>query len=602
MNAAEFLFPSDLEVTPSRLSRMLLIGSCLSDVYLQEFARIAPDLVIEHVMFANAMALPERSAEELAGFDLQYLQIPLRHVLTDGAVRAGGNNDWLAVGKANIDFFLTQALAYCRVRPILSVVSNFFVPQGMLAPSLADIDGSADFARIVRELNAHLAQAVARYPNAYIADVDAIGNSMGKKYFLDDVAYFFSHGSAASFEQYLAAEAGFSGPAPNRLTGADGEVRKFDSRVDEFFEAVYRQIVGIHRIVNQADSVKLVIFDLDNTLWRGLVGEHYEPGQPWPQFHGWPIGVWDAINQLRRRGIIVSLCSKNDESAVRQKWKQVVPMPFIEFDDFLVPKINWQPKAQNVTQILQELSLTAKNVVFVDDNPVERESVKAAHPEIRILGADPFAIKRVLTWAPETQVARLSAESRQREASLAGKVQRDVAQAQLSREEFLQQLQTEVTMFEVPNADATEFFRVQELVNKTNQFNTTATRRQLADYAHHWGQGGHIYAFSARDRYTDYGIVGVLFTLENCITQFVMSCRVLGMEIELAVIDEVAAQISARQPGQPLVGLVIKSPKNTPSQGVFTAAGFVATDRPEVFLRVVAPAQRHAPHVKVSWV
>lgn len=600
MNTADYLFPRDLEVTPGRLRRLLLIGSCLSESYAQEFKKLSPETEIEHILFGNAMALPEKSPEDLAGLDLQYIQIPLRHVLTDGAIRAG-SNDWLAIGRANLDFFLHHALAYAKVRPLLSVVANFVVPQGRLAPSLADLDSELDFAHVVRELNAHLARAVRQHPNTYVADVDAIANSLGKKYFLDDTINFFSHGVVAGHDDFLASEAEFSGSAPNRLVGHEAEVRPWESRTAEFYEAALRQAVAIHRTVTQVDSVKLVVFDLDNTLWRGLIGEHYEPGQAWPQMHSWPLGVWDAVNQLRRRGILVSLCSKNDEATVRQKWKQAVPLPFIEFDDFLVPKINWRPKAENIATMLAELSLTPKNVVFVDDNPVERESVKAAFPEIRTLGADPFAVKRILTWAPETQVARLSAESQGREASLMGKIQRDAAQATLSREEFLARLQTEVTLFEVRDTQAPEFFRVQELVNKTNQFNTTATRRQAEDYAHHWSQGGRVFAFSVKDRFSDYGLVGVLFTLGSYVTQFVMSCRTLGMEIELAVLDEVAEQLATALPGAPVLGIVIKSAKNTPSQGVFLAAGFSATAHPQFFVRAAPPAARHAPHVQVNW-
>jgi FkbH-like protein len=287
---------------------------------------------------------------------------------------------------------------------------------------------------------------------------------------------------------------------------------------------------------------------------------------------------------------------------VTSKWRQVVPLPFIEFSDFLVPQINWQPKAENVATIMHALSLTAKNVVFVDDNPVERDAVKMAHPEMRVIGADPFAIKRILTWAPETQIARLSAESAQREASLIGKVKRDEERAAMPREEFLRQLNTRLELVEIHNREAPQFFRVLELVNKTNQFNTVGARRSAEDYDQHWAQGGRVFAFSVGDRYTEYGLVGALFTLGNCITQFVMSCRVLGMEIELAVLREVIAVLLEAQPAMVVSGLVLKTDKNTPSQGVFAAAGFVATDNPQIFLRTAAPASPLAPHVPATWV
>lgn len=602
MKTADYLFPKDLEVTPSRLSRILLIGSCLSESYASEFKKLNPDLEVENIIFGNAMRLPEKSREELAAFDLQYIQLPLRNVLTDGVIRppASGAQDWLAVGKANIDFLLEYGLAYGG--QLLTIVSNFVVPQGKLAPSLGDQDSALDITRVVTELNFYLADAVRKRPNTYLADVNMIASTMGKKYFLDDTVYFHTHGVPISLDQFIDVEQEFSGAAPSRLDGNLHHVQRYDSRVDEFYEAVYRQAEAIHRTVNQADSVKLVIFDLDNTMWRGLIGEHYEPNVAWPQMFGWPLGVWDAINQLRRRGIIVSLCSKNDESVVASKWRQAVPLPFVEFSDFLVPQINWQPKAQNIATIMKALSLTAKNVVFVDDNPVERDSVKAAHPEIRVIGADPFAIKRILTWAPETQIARLSAESAQREASLKSKVERDEAQSVMPREEFLRQLDTRLEMVEIRDMQAPQYFRVQELVNKTNQFNTTAARRTADDYASHWAQGGRVFAFSVKDRYTEYGLVGVIFALSNCITQYVMSCRVLGMEIELAALNEVIKVLQAADAATPITGLVIKTDKNTPSQGVFTTAGFRPTANPQFFVRAAPPAQPIAPHVNVTWI
>lgn len=604
MNTADYLFPRDLAVSPDGFNKILLIGSCLSEFYADEFRRFQPSLEVEHILFNNAQTLPAKSREELAGYDLQYIQLPLRSVLTDGVVRYAGHGqpapDWLEVGRANIDAMLAQALGYCTSH-ILTIVSNFVVPQGKIAPSLYDQDGPADMTRIIRELNYHLADAIKQYPHAYLADVDMIANTMGKKYFLDDTVYFYTHGVALSLDQFLDTEAEQSLPAPSRLDGNLALVQRYESRIDEFYEAIYRQVDAIYRTVNQIDSVKLVIFDLDNTLWRGQIGEHYEPGSAWPQLHGWPTGVWDAVNQLRRRGIVVSISSKNDERTVIEKWRQAIPLPFVDYNDFLVPKINWRPKAENIAAILEALSLTAKNTVFVDDNPVERESVKAAFPEIRVIGADPYAIKRVLLWSPQTQIARLSTESAQREASLQNKVQRERERAVMPRHEFLLSLGTEVELVEVSDAGSGVFPRVHELVNKTNQFNTTGARRAPDDYLKHWSDGGRVFAFSVKDRYSDYGLVGVVFVLSGCITQFVMSCRVLGMEIEIAVLRELVAVLRQAQPSLPISALVVDTDKNTPSRNVYAAAGFQATVNPQLFISTGPLPAELGTHVKTHW-
>ncbi len=582
-----------------------MIGSCLSESYVAEFKRLQPGLEVEHILFNNVQSLPPKTREELAGYDLQYIQLPLRSVLTDGVIRMGRGKspetDWLAVGQANIDAMLAQALGYCATSGLLTIVANFVVPQGRIVPSLADVDTDRDITYVVGELNRHLSKAIKPYANAYLADVDMIANTLGKKHFLDDTVYFFTHGVAGSLDSYLASEAEFSFPAPSRLEGNLADVQRHESRLDEYFEAIYRQVDTIHRIVHQTDSIKLVIFDLDNTLWRGLIGEHYEPGKPWPQLHGWPTGIWDAINQLRRRGIIVSLCSKNDESTVIRKWRHAMPLGLVEFEDFLVPRINWLPKPQNIVSIMEALSLTARNVLFVDDNPVERDSVKAALPDIRVIGADPFAIKRLLLWSPETQVARLSAESAGREASLQGKVRRDQQAAAMPRSEFLRSLRTELEMTEIRDVADPAFHRVSELVNKTNQFNTVGIGRSADDFLRHWSQGGRVFAFSARDRYSDYGLVGALFVLANCVTQYVMSCRVLGMEIEIAALRAVVEHLRGDAPAAWVSGLVLPNSRNTPSLDVFKATGFQSTDNAQLFVSVQPLPTTAGAHVQIRW-
>lgn len=604
MHAADFLFPRDLELNDKFPSKILMIGSCLAEIYVDQFGNIKPDVQVDHILFNNAQTLPQKSRDELEKYGLQYIQLPLRSVLSDGVVRMprpGVEVDWLEIGKSNIDAMLSAALAYCNVVPLLSIVANFIVPQGKIAPSLADSDTANDMTYIVRELNFYLASAIRRYSNVYLADVEMIAGSLGKKYFLDDSVYFFTHGVATGLNHFIEYEAQFSLPAPSRLEGGLEHVQQYESKVEEYFTCIFRQIEVIYRIVNQVDSVKLVIFDLDNTLWRGLIGEHYEAGTAWPTIHGWPTGIWDAINQLRRRGILVSLSSKNDEQVVIERWCHAISIPWVEYQDFLVPKINWMPKAQNIAAIMNELSLTPKNVLFVDDNPVERDSVKAAFPEIRVIGSDPFSIKRILLWSPETQVAQLSAESALREQSLINKVQRDQQRMALPRSEFLRSLDSEVEIFEVNELNSPAFYRVFELVNKTNQFNTVGIRRSVEYYQHHWQEGGRVFAFSVRDKYSDYGVVGVIFVLKNCITQYVMSCRVLGMEIEIAALYAVVQRLRATNFATELTALVQPTEKNMPARTVFLDAGFEVTDNPNVFLSAGTLPVRAGTHVRVRW-
>ena len=227
-----FLFPRDLELNDEFPSKILMIGSCLAEIYVDQFRNIEPDVQVDHVLFNNAQTLPQKSRDELEKYGLQYIQLPLRSVLSDGVVRMpqpGVEVDWLEIGKSNIDAMLSAALAYCNVAPLLSIVANFIVPQGKIAPSLADSDTANDMTYIVRELNSYLANAIKRYSNVYLADVEMIANSLGKKYFLDDSVYFFTHGVATGLDHFIEYEAQFSFPAPSRLEGGVEHVQQYES-------------------------------------------------------------------------------------------------------------------------------------------------------------------------------------------------------------------------------------------------------------------------------------------------------------------------------------------------------------------------------------
>jgi FkbH-like protein len=330
--------------------------------------------------------------------------------------------------------------------------------------------------------------------------------------------------------------AAWTHPDPGRIEMVPALGETYENRNQEFLEAVFRQVEAIYRIAHQIDQVKLVIFDLDNTMWRGLLGEHYGEGHTWPYFDNWPMGVWEAVQHLRRRGIIVSIASKNDLDNVVSRWEDVVQFGFVKFDDFTCPQVNWNPKASNIANILSTLSLTPKSVVFVDDNPVEREAVKAAFPEIRTIGSDPFVIRRILLWAPETQLLRRNQVTLEREDMLKKQVVRESSRVTLSREEFLASLNCSIKWRKMLNFEDSVFPRVYELVNKTNQFNTNGKRWSCEYYRRHFEMGGKVLSFQVEDNYTSYGLVGVLFIINAEITQCVMSCRVLGMEVEQAII------------------------------------------------------------------
>jgi FkbH-like protein len=596
MDTSQFLFPGDLEVTPSGLSRILFIGSCLSEIYVKNFREAAPHIHFDHVLFNNAQALPAREDAELSQYDLQYVQLPLRSVLTDAAIRIsesdGGASpiDWIQLGKSNIDQMLDAAMAYNNQNGMLSIVSTFPVPQGPTYASLAEQRTASDFRYVVGALNDYLASRVRTYSNAYVADVEMISAALGKKYHQDDFVGFFTHGSV-HFPHW---------GEGNRIEYVPPFIETYENRLSEFLAAVLRQIEHIFRCVQQIDQVKLVIFDLDNTLWRGQIAENYQPGQEWPHAHGWPLGVWEAIQHLRWRGIAVSVASKNDHQVVVNRWADAVNPPFLKFEDFLYSKISWAAKAESVRDIMEMLSVTPKGVVFVDDHPVERESVKSAFPEIRVIGSNPYLTRRILLWAAETQVPFRTDESKRREKMLESQIERERHKSAIPREEFLASLDTKLTLFRVADSTHNSFSRVVELVNKTNQFNTTGIRWDVAAFESFWKNGGTVFAFSVSDKYTDYGLVGIILLHGSEILQYVMSCRVLGMDVEIAALGA-AMRKSMGPDGGPTVAKVVPTDLNMPCRDVFTRSGFVKDDADDqVFLLASTTLCPVPTHVTVT--
>jgi FkbH-like protein len=579
LSAAEFLFPKDLRVTPTEIRTVLLIGSCLTALYHVTFKREHPETKFDYIVFNYAAKFPQNPPSKGEDYDFIYLQLPIRSVVTDRVVTGGRLNDphflyeVYADGCNVIDAMLESGLTYNKSFGIPAFVSNFIVPQMDASLSVDGRRGGMDLAELIRRLNAYLSEAVAAHKNVYLCDVDSLASSVGKRYFLDDVFGFYTHG--AVFEQDgldLSPHARIE-PVPHISTF-------YESKKQEFLDAVYEQAVSTYRSVRQLDQVKAVVFDLDNTLWRGQLVEDYRPGKGnRPPPAPWQNGLREAVHHLRARGILVAISSKNDFDVVKERWGDVVTDPnFLKLEDFASVKINWRPKADNISEICAEFNIKPKSVVFVDDNPVEREAVKSALPGIRVIGSNPYLTRRILLWSAETKPAVLTEESVKREESIRGQIVREEKRASLSREEFLKSLNCRMEFTIITSADQPEFTRVLELTNKTNQFNTTGKRWTSAEATTFFSNGGQVLAFRVQDKFADYGLVGAIYATTSTILQFVMSCRVMGMEIEQAGLVTMLNRVREGSTYD-IDAVLIETADNSPCREVFSDAGFTVQER-----------------------
>lgn len=326
-------------------------------------------------------------------------------------------------------------------------------------------------------------------------------------------------------------------------------------------------------------TAKVLVTDLDNTLWGGVIGEDGMSGiKLSPEYPGAAYqNVQRAMLDLTRRGILLAICSKNNPEDAMEAL-QNHPGMILRPKNFSAVRINWGDKAQNLREIASELNVGTDALAFLDDNPVEREQVRNALPEITILDLpeDPLAYAAAVRDCPGFERLALSSEDQQRTTLYAA--QRDRSQAEQSfqsKEDFFRYLDQEA---EVAPVSPATLARVAQLTQKTNQFNLTTrryTEQQITDMAAR--PGWHVLSIRVRDRFGDHGLVGVAITRdegETCeIETFLLSCRVIGRAVETALLSHLARGAATRG-RERISGRFIRTKKNAPARDFYALHGF----------------------------
>ena len=550
---------------------VLVIGECVATWLGDGAASIG--WTHDFLLTNNYAVLPEAPPRPVADYGFQLIQIPLRSALGEWEYLTLPFDDvhaWqqmLEDACSRLSQIFEGAMRYCIESSLLTFVGGFLVPQQNPMGRMLVRDDPRNLVFVVESLNRHLVTLVASHQNAYYVDFDQIASGLGKQFIQDDSITASSHGSFLSDWEF--------GRDRDRLEPLVPLRQHVDIRADEFRDAVWMELRAMHRTVRGLDVVKLVVVDLDDTLWRGIVAEEDDISDD--TIEGWPMGLIEALQFLRKRGVLLAIVSKNDESRITGLWDRIMGGR-LRLDDFVVRKINWRSKADNLQEILHEVNLLPTSVVFVDDNPRERAEIRAAFPDVRILGADVYKLKRIMLWAPETQVPFVSSESSRRTEMVQGQIAREQLRKRVSREEFLNDLGVEAHVFDIRQDQSSKTARAIELLNKTNQFNTTGRRWSAEDLRALESREGSVVGFSVRDKFTDYGMVGVIVlgrgATGNCIEQVVMSCRVFGLDVELAVLQEVLRRTAHRSGDHRWNGIIKKLAANQPSWDVFQRLGF----------------------------
>ena len=308
---------------------------------------------------------------------------------------------------------------------------------------------------------------------------------------------------------------------------------------------------------------KVIVLDADNTLWGGIVGEdgvegikcdENYPGILYKKFQ-------KQLKQLSLSGIVLSMVSKNNFEDVKEVFdKKNMPL---KWDDFLVKKINWTPKSENIQEIAKEINVGIDSLLFIDDNEFEIEEVKRVGVEAILINENNILeiLNRVdlkainLTKEDLEKVNQYKAEQKR------GEILKEVK----SIDDFIKSLNIKINYW-INNKN--QLKRITQLINKTNQFNLT-TKRYSESEIEKMMQNDKVFSFQVEDKFGDMGIVSVVIVKNNEIDTFLMSCRVLGRKIEDKIMKIVLDNVSL-----PLKARYIKTKKNSQVENFYEKYGF----------------------------
>ena len=284
---------------------------------------------------------------------------------------------------------------------------------------------------------------------------------------------------------------------------------------------------------------KCLVLDLDNTLWGGVLGEDGMCGiQLGGDYPGKAFLIFqEQIKELEKQGIILAICSKNNQSDIYDLWERHTDC-VLKKDDFACTKINWQNKADNIREIASELNIGLDSIVFLDDNPAERVLVQQELPEVSVpdYPNNPYELPLFFKQLVEQYFAvyQLTKEDKNKTAQYRANALRNHARIQfVNMDEYIKSLQIELKIEEINDITTP---RAAQMTQKTNQFNLTTHRYTETDILTLISKGAKIYTLSVKDKFGDNGISGLAIAKlkgkEAEIDTFLLSCRVLGKKLE----------------------------------------------------------------------
>lgn len=316
-------------------------------------------------------------------------------------------------------------------------------------------------------------------------------------------------------------------------------------------------------MTGRSKTVKCVVWDLDNTLWDGVLLEGDQVSLR--------SGIVDVIRTLDQRGILHSVASRNDHDKAMEKLSE-----FGLDDYFLFPQITWGAKSASVANIAKSLNIATDTLAFIDDDQFERDEVAAGVPGVLCFDATEALD---LPDLPGMQPRFITEDARQRRAMYQAELRRERVAEGMAPEEFLRSLGMVLTITE---ADESDLARVEELTARTNQLNSTGITYSFAELEAFRQSPDHLLLVAGLDdRYGSYGKIGIALVEQTneawLLRLLLMSCRVMSRGVGKVLLSYILQQAALED--KTVTADFVRTPRNRAMYLTFKLAGFNEVER-----------------------
>lgn len=427
----------------------------------------------------------------------------------------------------------------------LLIQSNFVMPYERLFGNY-DLQHAGSWYDTVGEINRRIVLGARARNNVLVNDVNALASWSGCRTWFDERLWDLAKSFCAA----------------------------------EHLPAVAQNITDIS-LAARGRTTKCIVVDLDNTLWGGVVGDDgvhgiqlsaHGDGEAFHRFQSFLLG-------LKKRGILLCICSKNEREVAIKPFEER-PEMVLRKDDFTIFMANWENKADNIRRIRESLEIGYDSMVFLDDSPFERNSVRCMLPDVIVpeLPEDPADYVRVLSELNLFETTGFSAEDNARSELYRVEFERRSAAGNFSNvEEYLASLNMRI---EVARFEPSQIGRIAQLIQRSNQFNLT-TRRHNERECEAMMQDASCIPLYARlhDRFGDHGLISVIVmrpSSAGCfleITDWLMSCRVLARGVEQYLMNYIVKEAESLKL-EFVFGTYIPTAKNAMVKEFFCQFGF----------------------------